>query len=170
MDIISDEQICSNICGSKCCKSTPPALTEEDFKRIEAILEENDWYKSISQKSKHYVVNKKKNLIDCYFLTESGLCRIYDHRPLDCILFPLVLKIKQLEEKKYQLRWYIWYCPLTERREKNALLQKASKLIKEYLAEKPEVIFNYQETMYESGGYKKKHFFEEELIIVKSKE
>ncbi|MHA1347390.1 MAG: YkgJ family cysteine cluster protein [Candidatus Heimdallarchaeaceae archaeon] len=168
MENTSDEQICRIICGSKCCRSTPPALTKEDFNRIQTNTEQKGWFRIINEKDNTLVVGKKENLIDCYFLSENGLCNIYEHRPLDCKLFPLFVKIKQEGEKEYRLRWYVWYCPLTEKNGTEELLQKAEIIVHGYLIAKPETIFDYQEVMYASGGYKKKHFLKEELLTIKS--
>ena len=170
MENTSDEKICSIVCGSKCCRSTPPALTKEDFNRIQANTKQESWFRTINEKDNIRVVGKKDNLIDCYFLSEKGLCCIYEHRPLDCKLFPLFVKIKSEGEKKYRLRWYIWYCALTEKKGVEELLQKAETIVHDYLVVKPEIMFDYQSAMCESGGYKKKHFLKEELLILKSNE
>ncbi|MCK4896847.1 MAG: YkgJ family cysteine cluster protein [Candidatus Heimdallarchaeota archaeon] len=168
MENTSDEKICSIICGSKCCRSTPPALTKEDFSRIQANTKQENWFKTINEKNNIRVVGKKGNLVDCYFLSEKGLCRIYENRPLDCKLFPLFVKIKPEGEKEYRLRWYVWYCPLTEKKGIEELLQKAEAIVHDYLLAKPEIMFDYQNVMYVSGGYKKKHFLKEELLTIKS--
>ncbi len=164
----SDEKICSIVCGSKCCRSTPPALTKEDFNKIQANTEQKRWFRTINEKDSIRVVGKKENLIDCYFLSENGLCCIYENRPLDCKLFPLFVKIKHEGEKEYSLRWYVWYCPLTEKKGIEELLQKAETIVHDYLVVKPEIMFDYQNVMCESGGYKKKHFLKEELLTIKS--
>jgi Fe-S-cluster containining protein len=168
MENTSDEKICSIVCGSKCCRSTPPALTKEDFNRIQAYTKQESWFRTINEKNNFLVVGKKKNLIDCYFLSEKGLCCIYEHRPLDCKLFPLFVKIETEREKEYRLRWYVWYCPLTEKKGIEELLQRAKTIVHDYLLTKHEIIFEYQDVMYESGGYKKKHFLKEELLTIKS--
>lgn len=168
MENTSDEKICSIICKSKCCRSTPAALTKEDFNRIEANTKKKGWFRTINEKNNIRVVGKKENLVDCYFLSEEGLCRIYKYRPLDCKLFPLFVKIKSDGEKEYRLRWYVWYCPLTEQKGIEELLKKAETIVHDYLLVKPEIIFDYQKAMDESGGYKKKHFLKEELLTIKS--
>lgn len=168
MEYTSDERICNLECGSKCCKSTPPALTSEDLNRIQTKINHQNWFQFISEKSRIRVIGKKENLIDCHFLTEDGLCQIYDYRPLDCELFPLFAKIKQEGEREFRIRWYVWYCPLTEKKGVEELHKKAGYIIHDYLNSKPEIIFEYQKAMLESGAYKKKHFLKEELLTIKS--
>ena len=162
-----DEKICSVICKSKCCRSTPPALTTEDLTKINNATSKTDWYTKISEDGNIYVVGKRENKVDCVFLSEENLCEIYENRPLDCILFPLFVKIKKEENSKYKIKWYVWYCPLTEERGIDSLLNENKKIIIDYLKVKPEIIFEYQTAMHESGGYKKKHFLKEELLTIK---
>ena len=160
-------EICSKQCLSKCCQSTPPALTKIDIKRIEDKIGNNLWKKKIEFNQKTtVVVAKKNNRKDCFFLSEEGLCKIYEYRPLDCKLFPLFIKIKKEEEEQYKIKWLIWYCPLTEAKELEVLYKDAQKLLYEIIKENPEEIFDYQESMYISGGYKKKHFFKQEYLKI----
>ena len=172
MSEIQDEtEICSNICGSKCCRSTPPALTKLDFERIEKNIENKNWYTKLKQeKNDIIIISKKEKSNDCYFLSAEGLCTIYEIRPLDCKLFPLFLKIKKIADTEYNLKWLIWYCPLTEAVGIEDLKTRSSTLIETILLQNPAEIFNYQEAMYISKGYKKKHFLIEERLKIRESE
>ena len=165
-------EICAKICKSKCCKSTPPALTSEDFNRISKIQKDVKWFINIDEEDpKKKVVSKKEDKIRCFFLSNEGLCEIYNARPLDCELFPLFFKIDKINETEFLLRWYVWYCPLTESKGIDYLKDEASKKIQMILNNKPKLLFEYQNAMYASQGYKKKHFLHEErLKIIRSEE
>ncbi len=164
---LDETEICSNICGSKCCRSTPPALTTKDFERIEKITEEKNWYTKLSQKNKDtFVISKGEKSNDCIFLSTDGTCKIYENRPLDCRLFPFFLKIKKISDTDYNLKWLVWYCPLTEAIGIENLKTRSRSLIESKLSQNPEEIFEYQEAMYISSGYKRKHFLVEERLKI----
>jgi len=158
-------EICTK-CGSKCCKSTPPALTSKDIEQIMNVVKNKDW---ITKKSDAFVIAKKQSSDDCYFLDETGKCAIYNQRPLDCRLFPLFVKIRALNEEQYELEWRIWYCPLTNNVGAETLFEEAKKLVLEIIKSDIKELFEYQSAMKKSGGYKKKHFLAKEKIIIKQK-
>ncbi|NPD87971.1 MAG: YkgJ family cysteine cluster protein [Asgard group archaeon] len=159
--------ICAERCESKCCRSTPPALTSEDISRINKQISDDNWIRKIEESEKIvHIVEKKKESRDCYFLTERNLCSIYENRPLDCKLFPIFLKIKENKVGSYKIEWLVWYCPLTQEVSLETLLEEARKIIEDYLEKEPQIVFEYQTAMYESGGYKKKHFMKEEIITI----
>lgn len=163
--------ICTEECGSKCCRSTPPALTSEDISRISNAVSNDEWMRVVKKSErKIHVINKKNKTDDCYFMSEQNLCNVYDNRPLDCRLFPIFLKIKEIKEHSYVIKWLVWYCPLTEKMGLNTLLEEAKKIIETYLKRNPQIIFEYQTAMYESGGYKKKHFMKEEIITINKRD
>ncbi len=168
MKITSDSlEICSKHCESKCCRSTPPALTKIDFERISEKNKESNWYNTIeTNQKKALVVAKQKDSDDCFFLSDDGVCAIYSDRPLDCMLFPLFIKIKQVSRGEYEVKWLVWYCPLTEKKGIESLKKEAKKLLISKLSENPNQIFEYQEAMHISKGYKKKHFFKEERLKI----
>ena len=160
-------EICSKHCGSKCCRSTPPALTKIDFERISEKNKEDKWYNIIeTNQKKAFVVAKQTDSDDCFFLSDEGLCVIYSDRPLDCTLFPLFIKIKQVSEGEYEIKWLVWYCSLTEAVGIEALKKEAKKFLISKLSENPDQIFDYQDVMHISKGYKKKHFFKEERLKI----
>ncbi|MHA2357486.1 MAG: YkgJ family cysteine cluster protein [Candidatus Heimdallarchaeaceae archaeon] len=169
-DQVSRKEICSKHCGSKCCRSTPPALTSEDFLRIKKNLKIDEYISKVEKEDQFiYLINKKQESEECIFLTEEFLCKIYDYRPLDCILFPIFLKIKKSEEDRFSVKWLVWYCPLTDKIGVDNLKQEARKKALSILAEQPQILFEYQNAMNLSGGYKRKHFLNEEnLTITKS--
>ena len=164
-------RICAEKCGSKCCKSTPPALTSEDIRRINKHISNDKWIKKIEGSDKIvHIVKKKNETSDCHFLTERNLCSVYDNRPLDCKLFPIFLKIKENTEDSYKIKWLVWYCPLTQEIGLETLLKEARKIIGVYLEKEPQIVFEYQTAMYESGGYKKKHFMRDDIITINKRE
>jgi Fe-S-cluster containining protein len=164
-------KICAEKCGSKCCKSTQPVLSSEDFMRIKLNTDKIDWFEEREENNEIVrLVRKKRDSNDCIFLTNEGKCEIYKYRPLDCILFPIFLKIKEREPRKYNIRWLVWYCPLSENIGINTLKLESRGLVKTYLSTKPQYIFEYQTAMYKSGGYKKKHFLEEEDLTIGNQE
>jgi Fe-S-cluster containining protein len=146
-------------------------LTSEDISRINEHVPNDKWINKIEESDKiAHIVEKKNESNDCYFLTERNLCSIYDNRPLDCKLFPIFLKIKEDMEDSYKIKWLVWYCPLTQEIGLEMLLEEARKIIEVYLENEPQIIFEYQTAMYESGGYKKKHFMREEIITINKRE
>ncbi len=162
----SNLDICADKCMSKCCKSTPPALTEEDVKQILSKISSTHWMSFVDEEKRVPVVAKQADKKKCIFLTNENQCSIYNHRPLDCILFPLFVKIEQLSFTTYRLRWLVWYCPLTEEKGQEELYENARNLVLNYLQTAPDVIFDYQDKMQRSGGYKRKHFLKEEEITI----
>ena len=161
-------EICSKQCKSKCCKSTPPALTNSDFERINKLQENKNWFNNIDQgENTTIVIAKREDSNNCYFLSEEGLCDIYSSRPLDCKLFPLFFKINKINESEYNLRWLVWYCPLTDAKTLDVLKEEAKTKIEIILSENPDQLFEYQNAMYASQGYKKKHFLYEERLKIK---
>ena len=167
-EILDETKICSSICGSKCCRSTPPALTSIDFERITKITEKENWYTKLNEEKKNiFVISKNEKSDDCFFLSTDGLCSIYENRPLDCKLFPFFLKIKKIDDLNYNLKWLVWYCPLTEAIGTENLQTRSKSLIESILSHNPEEIFEYQEAMYLSKGYKRKHFLVEERLKIR---
>ncbi len=161
-------EICSMNCKSKCCKSTQPALTSNDFDRINATHQSKHWFYSIKkEENATKVISKKEGQNNCFFLSEEGLCNIYDLRPLDCELFPIFFKIEKIDKNEYSLRWLVWYCPLTEALGIDPLIENARKKIEEILEKDSEQLFEYQDAMYVSQGYKRKHFLYEERLKIR---
>jgi Fe-S-cluster containining protein len=159
--------ICSERCGGKCCRSTPPALTSEDIVKINEYISNDEWIRIIGDSTKEsYAVEKRNKTNDCFFLTEKNRCKIYDIKPLDCKLFPIFIKIKENNTDSYKVKWLVWHCPLTEEIGVEKLLKEAKEIILGYLEDQPKILFEYQSSMYESGGYKKKHFMREEIITI----
>ncbi|MHA1224778.1 MAG: hypothetical protein ACTSP3_16295, partial [Candidatus Heimdallarchaeaceae archaeon] len=64
------------------------------------------------------------------------------------------------------IKWLVWHCPLTEMSSIENLVEEAKKILISYLSNKPQYLFEYKKAMFASGGYKKKHFLNEELLIV----
>lgn len=151
-------------CGSKCCRSTPPALTKNDIIQIEKHIQGTDWLMEI--KEGEFVVAKKPNSNDCFFLNEKGLCLIYEFRPIDCKLFPFFVKIRKLTAAKFSIEWRTWFCPLTNQIGLEELYMEARKTIIALLKRNPTILFEYQKVLYSSGGYKRKHFWRKEIITI----
>lgn len=64
-------------------------LTEEDIERIESIgYNRRDFTIKIDGIYRLRNVNGK-----CFFLDENNRCKIYEHRPLGCRIYPLVLDL-----------------------------------------------------------------------------
>ena len=75
-------------CG-KCCYQTEMPLTEEDIKRIEKLgYRRQDFAVKVDGIYRLRNVNGK-----CYFLDESNRCRIYEHRPIGCRIYPVILDV-----------------------------------------------------------------------------
>ena len=73
-------------CG-KCCYNTEMPLTKEDVERIERL----------GFKREEFTVEvdgilRLRNLNGrCVFLDNDNRCKIYDHRPLGCKIYPAIL-------------------------------------------------------------------------------
>ncbi|MCG3215132.1 MAG: YkgJ family cysteine cluster protein [Candidatus Heimdallarchaeota archaeon] len=162
---VSGTEICSIHCGSKCCKSTRPALTSRDIERINNFTDLKNWFIKIGINSdKAYVISKKENSNDCIFLSEKNLCVIYENRPFDCRLFPLFIQIKEENETTFVAKWLVWYCPLTDAKGIEKLRIESKSHVENILSKSMEEIFEYQKAMVLSNGYKKKHFLMEERL------
>ncbi len=81
IDCRTDEGFCG-----RCCLDTEMPLTEEDVETIERLGYRREEFS--------VVVNGIRRLRNvngrCYFLDESNRCRIYDHRPIGCRIYPVV--------------------------------------------------------------------------------
>jgi Fe-S-cluster containining protein len=76
-------------CG-RCCYQTEMPLTNEDIERIEKL-----GYKRQEFAVKVNGIYRLRNINGkCYFLDESNRCRIYDHRPIGCRIYPVILDVE----------------------------------------------------------------------------
>ena len=71
----------------RCCWGTEMPLTEEDVARLESLGFRREEFSVVKD-----VVRVLRNVDGhCFFLDPStGRCRVYEHRPLGCRLYPLV--------------------------------------------------------------------------------
>lgn len=99
--------VCTNcLTGGICCSSfdkiNAPVLNKEELIQLREILKNNDFYDVVD--SNLYKI--KLNNDECVFL-KNGRCQVYNHRPLDCRLFPFdILK----KDTKYYLVLYQLGC------------------------------------------------------------
>ena len=81
-----DCRIGEGFCG-RCCLDTEMPLTEEDVKRIECLGYSREEFSVIVDG-----IRRLRNVNGrCYFLDESNGCKIYEHRPIGCRIYPVVL-------------------------------------------------------------------------------
>ena len=65
-------------------------LTNEDIERIEKL-----GYRRQEFAVKVDGIYRLRNIDGkCYFLDESNRCRIYDHRPIGCRIYPVILDVE----------------------------------------------------------------------------
>lgn len=114
---------CHNCSGSKCCGNIkhggtiePPFLTSFDVAQIGQFtgLHPDVYSETVTNPHTGNEVRflKTTSREGCHFLNE-GRCSIHDHRPIDCRLFPLDLRMVE-----GALTWVIYnyhHCELTER-------------------------------------------------------
>ncbi|BAA30805.1 YkgJ family cysteine cluster protein [Pyrococcus horikoshii] len=88
---------CLDNCG-KCCIENDIPLREEDIERIKKLGYDEDYFvdftKMVYRGPKFLGYTLKKRPFDnaCVFLDpETKKCRIYEHRPLACRLYPFAL-------------------------------------------------------------------------------
>ncbi len=87
-------------CG-KCCFETEMPLTEEDLRRIESLGYRKEEF-SISFAG---IVRLRNVNGKCYFLDEKNRCRIYEHRPEGCRLYPAVFDGEKVVVDKICPKW-----------------------------------------------------------------
>lgn len=76
-------------CG-RCCYQTEMPLTEEDIAIIEGLgFRREEFAIEVDGILRLRNVNGR-----CYFLDESNRCRIYEHRPIGCRIYPVVLDME----------------------------------------------------------------------------
>ncbi len=76
-------------CG-RCCYQTEMPLTEEDIERIEKLgFKREDFAVKVDGVYRLRNVNGK-----CYFLDDSNRCKIYEHRPIGCRIYPVIFDIE----------------------------------------------------------------------------
>ncbi len=114
---------CQRCTDASCCKSggiaktiEPPFLTSFDIAQIGKFtgLPADVYSETVVNPHTGNTVRflKTTSREGCHFLNE-GRCSIHDHRPIDCRLFPLDLRMVEGE-----LTWVIYnynHCELTER-------------------------------------------------------
>ncbi|MHA1615770.1 MAG: YkgJ family cysteine cluster protein [Candidatus Njordarchaeales archaeon] len=86
MGILDGKHCLENKCY-KCCLDTEMILTMGDLIRLLIIgvnIEKSIYYDGEYWRLKN--VNNR-----CVFLTDEGLCEIYDNRPLGCQAYPIVM-------------------------------------------------------------------------------
>ncbi len=77
-------------CG-RCCHETEMPLTEEDVRRISDLgYDPKEFAVKVDGVYRLRNVNGK-----CYFLDEQNRCRIYEHRPIGCRIYPVVLDVER---------------------------------------------------------------------------
>jgi len=87
-------------CG-KCCIETEMPLTEEDLSRIESLGFSREKF-SVSDGDIFRLRNVGGK---CYFLDERNTCRIYEHRPEGCRLYPAVFDTEKVIVDMICPRW-----------------------------------------------------------------
>ncbi len=118
--------ICLKYKCSKCCENTEMILTESDIRRIVKLgykLKEFAYFDGEYWRLKN--VNGK-----CYFLGEDGRCRIYEHRPLGCIAYPIV-KINGKCAPDFEVCPYAKYATETEIKMGCKILKRIFKELRE---------------------------------------
>jgi Fe-S-cluster containining protein len=66
-------------------------LTEEDIKRIESLgYSRNDFAIKVDGVYRLRNVNGR-----CFFLSRDNRCRIYDHRPIGCRIYPVIYDLEK---------------------------------------------------------------------------
>lgn len=76
---------CRSIRCSKCCIETQMELSEDDIRRLERLGYKRDDF-AVCENGSCRLRNVNGR---CYFLGENG-CRVYEHRPLGCRIYPVV--------------------------------------------------------------------------------
>jgi len=71
-------------CGA-CCRVDHPSIAKEEIEELKA-LGYNGFYEENKERETGFMmarVNEK-----CFFLGDDNLCKIYEHRPLTCRVYP----------------------------------------------------------------------------------
>lgn len=133
-------RICQSCRAPNCCEIEPPFLTRHDIETIEqgtgipqkafALPGQN------SSGQTFYQMRAAQNGKCIFYCEETKKCRIYEHRPLDCRLYPLDIDIQDGR--------FVWIayktCPIKDDitpQETSALVEAAERRILPYL--KPEI-------------------------------
>lgn len=106
-DSFSYKNLCST-CKKTCCETVDcPPVFSTDLKRLEKIGKSSDEYlKTIKLADDKYLtqIKKKPNTNHCIFYdNEKKCCTIYEHRPLDCRMYPFDVEVINGEP------WWIVY-------------------------------------------------------------
>jgi len=91
-DSYSYEPLCSS-CTESCCYSVDcPPLFPNDLKKLDKIGKNNSDYVQIlklNETQQLKQIKRKPNTNECIFFDkEKNGCGIYEHRPLDCEIYP----------------------------------------------------------------------------------
>jgi len=104
---VLDGEMCLKVRCSKCCWDTQMILTPSDIQRIEKLGYKREYFAFFDGK---YWRLKNVNG-HCIFLDEkTGLCKIYENRPLGCRAYPIIV-----DDETNMCVIDIEYCPLAEK-------------------------------------------------------
>lgn len=79
-------------CGSRCCKVGKsigsPILSAEEAERIRNVAE--GCLKEVrTSNGIYFVIKGKEGTNECHFLTNENKCSIQNHKPMDCLCYPV---------------------------------------------------------------------------------
>ncbi|MFX1533639.1 MAG: YkgJ family cysteine cluster protein [Promethearchaeota archaeon] len=149
------------LCGAKCCWSIGPILTFNDIKRIKTYFAQEEFFHEVRRGNKSYFTMKKIEE-KCFFLNKRNYCLINDVKPLDCLLFPIVLEISPIEKSdQWILNWRYHSCLLSQDKNLDELLQQAKRTIKE---KEISELLEYSKAMRMSKAYRRKNLLCSETI------
>ena len=89
----------NGFCGN-CCYNTEMLLTEEDERRIESLGYRKEEFSVVVDG-----VRRLRNVNGKCFFLENNMCRIYEHRPEGCRLYPAVYNGRDIIVDKFCPKW-----------------------------------------------------------------
>jgi Fe-S-cluster containining protein len=113
--------ICESCKEPNCCEFEPPFLTESDLVTMERDLKlSRDQFAIARTDSRGHLFHQVRTSVKgrcMFYIEEKRKCGIYEHRPIDCKLFPLDIAVQEDD--------FVWItyqsCPI-----ENALSENAS--------------------------------------------
>ncbi len=110
----------------RCCVATEMILLPSDIERIERLGIARESFCYVDESGFYRLRNARGR---CVFLREDGRCAIYSHRPLGCVLYPLVFD--ELEGPRIDDE-----CPLAREFERRCVeLELGIELLRRFLRE-----------------------------------
>jgi len=103
---LSFKNLCNTCQDHSCCTTfASPLIFNSDLLKIKSVTNEKFFEFIKVNDKKMMALTKKKDSSSCHFWDSKVGCRIYQHRPLECRMFPF-----DIHKIDNEYRWVVYTC------------------------------------------------------------